>query len=190
MSVVTSTVLDAIYDWVQSFSGLAEANVIWEDERGPTPEGTYISMELDLTRQFGHDWTEIADAEDPVPGADLQFSAVGARTAQLRLQCFAGCDRWITARPVERLGDILSARSLPSQRIALRQAGIGFGPISAVQSVQFQRAGGSLFEPRAIVTMELHLVSRVSELGTWIEKTEITGHENTMDVDFPVTKAP
>ncbi len=167
MSAVTDDIEKALVDWVQSGSGLARDHIIWEQERGPQPNGCYISMRISLEQEYGDDWsaTELNDDNEIV------YSSIGVRRATLTLQCFAAGDKWSVAKPDRRLASVMNARRLPSTELALRAAGVGFGPMNPVQSLNLERS--QYFEPRALVSVILHLVSTVTEVSPWIECVEI-----------------
>ncbi len=169
---VTSTVEDAIYDWVVAGSELDEAQVIWAEERGPQPQGCYISMRIGDERSFGGDWVRQSEPdgsdEDPTM---IMYTATGVRVLKLTLECFAAGDAWSTARPAARLARVLAVRRLPSIAEALSAARVGIGPITPVQVLELERA--KIFEPRAQVEITLHLISEVSELVPSIDTVEI-----------------
>ncbi len=169
-----ATIEDALVTWIAAGAGISEDNVSWTQERGPGTKGCYIAITLGGEVEVGGDWTEVRDlaAEDRAPGADVAIVLKGPRTRSLKLECFAGGDPWVTARPEAKLARALKARNLPSHSQALRAAGVGFGPIGPVTVQGIERS--KIFESRAIVEMTLHVVSEISELGTWIERVEIT----------------
>ncbi len=161
------SILGAIAEWVRVSSGLATGQVYWSRQRGETPPGTCIAMTLDGEIAVAQDWLVIQDAADPQPGADLEFVLTGPRVSRLVLECLIGDQSWMSVRPDQILSRVLASRNLPTRSAALRAAGIGFGPIGPVQSLNIERA--SIFDPRARVELAIHTISEVSELGTWIE---------------------
>jgi len=106
------------------------------------------------------------------------YEATGHRVAELQLQCFAGGAKWRDARPVARLANVLSSRVLPVRSALLRAAGVGFGLIGPVQSLKLDRS--TVLEPRAVVTMSIHLVSVQREIGSWIQHVELTPTINSV----------
>lgn len=170
MSAVTDTVARAIVQWVITGSGLAESQVIWEEQRGKQPSGCYIAMRIENEREFGADWEE-TNTLDQSDDADVELAVHGTRTATLVLECFAAGDSWKTAKPERTLASVLTARRLPSVRFALRAANIGIGAVTAVQTLSLMRS--QIFEPRARVEVNLHLSSMVSEFSPWIETVKV-----------------
>lgn len=168
--------MDAIFDWVSAGSGLVQGadgidTVQWADQKPPRPSTCHISMRIKGELGFGQDWMTQSAAPAPVPGADLEFTMTGPRVSTLVLECFAGDQKWGAVRPDRKLSNVIAARNLPTISYALRRAGVGFGPIGPVQVLELAR--GVIFEPRALVEITIHTISRVSELGTWIERVEV-----------------
>ena len=161
------SVIAAIAKWVRETSGLATGQVYWARQRGDTPPGTCIAMTLDNETPYGQDWLVQRDAENPVPAADLEFVMTGPRVSRLVLECLIGDQSWMTIRPDNILSKVVASRNLPNRSEELRAAGIGFGPVGAVTSLNVERA--QIFDPRARVELTIHTISEVSELGTWIE---------------------
>ncbi len=171
--------LKAISDWIRNNCDLvADADgrgpVIWAGQKAPRPNAPYIAVTISGDREIAQDWMRVSDVaeEDAEPGADQLFTVTGPRVETLKLECFATSEDWATVRPERVLRRILASRRLPSVAQAFRAANIGFGPVGAMQTQQLERS--TLFEPRASVTIALHTISEVSELGTWIERLEIT----------------
>lgn len=176
--------MDAIYDWVSGVSGLT---TIWSRQKGPRPSTPHIVMTLAGEDEYGSDWmtAELLDEEDAEPGADVQFTMVGPRVVTLKLECFTVDQDWNEVRPERVLSRVLAGRRLPSKAVALRAGGVGFGTIGKILAVSVERA--QIFEPRAEVEITLHSVSQVSELGTYIEKVEVTPTvtESESEIDLP-----
>jgi len=174
--------LKAIRNWVANSSGLnadseGRGPVIWAKNRAPRPNAPYIALALSGDIEAARDWMVLKEIDegDPVPaapGADIDFVMTGPRVEELTIDIFCNDDLWDTVRPERVLRRVLAARSLPSVAQALRAAGIGFGPITPIQSLAIERS--TIFEPRARVTIAVHTISEVSERGTWIERAEIT----------------
>lgn len=167
-----TTIEDALHAWVHAASGLAADRVIWVDQGGPRPVGTYIAMRLTSLRQVSDDWTVTEEADDPQPGAELARHARGHRVVTLGLQCFA--DATAAAKV---LADVIAA--IPLHADALDVAGIGVGPIGTMARVD-QGGAGRLLDSRAAIDVDLHLASEVSDTITNIEHVQVTLDEPTV----------
>lgn len=195
MSALTSAIEEAIFDWVVAGSELDEDHVIWEDERGPQPQGCYIAMQVGDERSFGADWskTSLIESSDEDNG-EIMYTLTGTRVLTLVLECFAAGEDWQTARPAARLARVITARRLPSIAFALSQARVGIGTIQPVQVLKLERA--KIFESRARVEINLHLVAQVSETAPWIETVELTvepnedGETPLESVEVTITRPP
>jgi hypothetical protein len=165
-AIAWSTIEDALHAWVRTASGLAADHVIWVDQGGPRPDGTYIAMRLASLRTIGDEWITTEDAPDPQPGAELLRKVRGHRVVTLGLQCFADAT---TASKV--LADVIAGIALHAESLDI--AGIGIGPISAMTRIDQGGAGG-LLKSRAAVDVDLHLSSEVSDFVTFIERVHVT----------------
>lgn len=165
-AIAWTTIEDALHAWVRAASGLAADHVIWADQGGPRPDGTYIAMRLTSLRNVGDEWITTEDAPDPQPGAELLRKARGHRVVTLGLQCFADAT---TAAKV--LADVIAAIPLHAEPLDI--AGIGIGPIGTMTRID-QGGAGSLLDSRAVVDIDLHLGSEVSDFTTYVERVQIT----------------
>lgn len=162
---------NAIHAWIAAGTQLAAAQVIWAAQRGPTPVGVYVSLRLAELRRVGLDWIDQVEVEDPEPGEELEFHVRGPRTLNLSIQLFnaPGVGAGNGTALLERA---LTARALPSIAAALRAGGVGIGEVGAVIPIDGDRDG--LFESRASVDVAIHVAADLVELGTYIERVEIT----------------
>lgn len=163
---------DAIHDWVVATSSLAPTSIVWADQRAPqAPVGLYIELRCSDPVPFGQDWDDIEQVETPDPGAELRHRLRGMRIAVLEIACYPHGAKWRDAQPARLLNTIVSGRNLPLRAQALRAGGVGFGTIGKIVDLNLERS--TLFEPRSVVEVNLHLTSEVSELGTYIERVEV-----------------
>lgn len=164
------------------------ASVIWSYEDGPRPDPPYIAMKLTDVRTIGHDWTTREDAEAPAPGAEVLFRHRGARIVALELQCFT-----VKAGGAGGAGGILSdaVAALAVHVNALDLAGIGIGNIGPIRALDSRR--GSLFEPRAVVEIDLHLASELESYSGYIEHVQLAVEVATLletEIWLPDAPAP
>lgn len=164
--VVNSVVSNAIHSWIVSGSGLSADKVIWKDQTGPRPSTPFVMMSIESIRNPGLDWRDAERLDNPDSGEEIRYSVRGMRVARLTLECFGEATG--DTNPVSVLDATLSASALPSIRNALRTAKIGIGTIEPVRSLT-GLINSVMREPRAMVTVGLHLTSELSELGTNIE---------------------
>jgi hypothetical protein len=59
--IAWSTVQLAIQNWIEAGTGLADAKVIWANQNGGQPQGTFVDMEIQSVRRLGRDWTRRTD---------------------------------------------------------------------------------------------------------------------------------
>ncbi len=176
--------MKAIRDWVFTSSGLVADSagrgpVVWARNKAPRPSKPYIAVSISAEREHGAPWTTTRDADDPQPGADLEIAVTNIATATLTLECFAVDHPWEVVRPEKVLSRVLASRNLPTRAEALRQGGVGFGPVGAVQLDELDRGGFT--ESLARATIVVHLANQVSELGTWMESIETESDLKTSD---------
>jgi hypothetical protein len=164
---VNATEENAIHAWVTQASGLAADHVLWEG-RHPYPEGAWILMRVRASGTFGRLWlSREASGVD-----EIEYKAQGLDQATLQLQLIDGDEGGETAC-VALLKTVLRKRILPSFALALSAGGIGFLREGNVQWAAAGRANGEIFEPRAVVDIELTLASEVSEVGPAIKHVEV-----------------
>lgn len=173
---------NAIHDWVRRASGLPADAILWEG-RHPYPSGTWILMRVVGTREFGAPWVD-RSAEGV---GDVKYTARALRTVILELQCIAG-DEGGEASCVALLEKVGGKRILPSYRAALSLAKVGVGAFGPVRWVAARR--DELFEPRAIVDVELNLASEVSETGPAIKHVQIEATVDGETTNFWTPSAP
>lgn len=116
-------------------------------------------------------------------GQEVTHTATGTRRATLTLQAFGGAGTGDSS-PAAVLDTVQSKARLPTARDALLAAGIGIGSFGPVQSIDGV-LGTTLFDPRAILAVELHLTSQVSEFSTFIERVQLENEDtgSTFEVE-------
>lgn len=128
---------------------------------------------IDITSAGTGTHTISDTSETARAGEEISHLARGTREAILQLQCFAGESETVGAHvPLATLESVLAAARLPTARDALVAGGVGVlrsGGVTLFDGT----LGFSVFEPRAVVDVYLHLVSEVTELGTYVERVEV-----------------
>jgi hypothetical protein len=198
--VDVTAIEDAIHAWVVAGSGLDADHVIWGAEAtggGPVPSGTYISMRLLGIGRVSDDWLISRRVGGPGVGAFAggAFSSAafavdagivhhvrGTRHPNLELTCFAG-DRYGAGRAQMVLERVLTSIRLPSVGAALRAGGVGIGVRGLVRVASVPRS--TMFDPRAIVEVGLHVEIDVEETGQSIEHVEAEVMGVVVTVDAP-----
>jgi len=174
VTMLSSTERDAIHDWIVAVSGLAATSVVWADQRAPqAPVGIYIELRASEPVPFGEDWDDIeeVDGAPAAPALNLRHQMRGVRVSLLEIACYPHGAKWSEARPAWRLNQILAGRNLPLRAQALRTGGIGFGRPGKIMDLNLERS--TIFEPRSIVEIPMHLLSEVTELGNSIDRVEV-----------------
>lgn len=179
---MNATAENAIHQWVRLASGLSADRVLWEG-RHPYPPGTWILMRVSGSRDFGAPWVDRARSGDD----DVEYTARGLRAVTLELQCIAGAEGGETSC-VALLEQVIQKRILPSHRAGLSAAGVGVGACGAARWLDAKR--DELFEPRAVVEVELNLASEVSEIGPAINHVNVEGSAGDADVNVWTPSAP
>jgi hypothetical protein len=170
--IAWSIVEDALRAWVLRASGLPASQVIWENQPGPRPPKTFITLANRSIQRLGQDWLK----KSPTPGApsgnELTVTAQGVREMRLTIQCF-GTGAIGNAGPVAILDRVVSCRHLPSYNHNLNTAGIGVGSIGAVLLINGVDKDAQPL-PRAVVDVTITLSAEVSETTTFVETVGVT----------------
>lgn len=183
---ITEAMEDAIVDWIIASSGVAEGQIVWANQGTPQQAGIWLALRIEGERSLGQPWKEARKVHGGPPLADTELVHTSTATATLRIECYTGGLSWQAARPDRVLSRIKNARTLPGVLSKLRAANVGLGPAGLVQSANYERS--TVFEPRAFIEFTLNLIAQASELGTRIEKAEITNQ--VAPVPFTFTVAP
>jgi hypothetical protein len=79
---LNTTIENAVHAWVMAGSGLAADKVIWAQQEGPRPSGTYVALRFMSVRQVGQDWADVED-NPLVVGDTVESVDAGADTLTL-----------------------------------------------------------------------------------------------------------
>lgn len=174
-AIAWTTIQPAIQAWIASAAGVAADHVFFVDLGGPQPTRPYVAARITDVAGAGQDWRIYADAPAPVtPGQELVVKAQGPRTARLDLQYFAAPPDPALGgggpSPLAALTDVVT--SIPLNAYTLDQAGIGIGTPGPVQLIEGKR--GSILEPRAVVSIPLHLAAELQSFDTYIQYVQVT----------------
>ena len=178
--------LYAIRQWVIVGSGLDPTAVTFYGQNQPRPSGPWISLRLrDDARPRG--WrNRIDQGGDPV----LQYVR-GRFVATLDITCYAGMPNPTNPNtqrgPVQILGDVLASLELESVGALLSQYKVGTGTRDKIRSTDGV-INTAKYEPRAIVSVQLHLTSELAELSTWIDQATADGTGPLAGVDVTATR--
>jgi hypothetical protein len=160
----------AIATWILTGSQLSADRVIWARQKAGVRPKPYIEMRITRTKH-GTQWLVTKDAISPTPGRELEYTAQGAPVATLTLRCFAS-DAIDDDSPEEILSRVQLAAQFPTILEGLRAAGIGLGRFEDVSSMDGV-INSTILEPRASMSVSLHLAAQMSEFGTYIETYEL-----------------
>lgn len=166
----------AINAWVSGASGIT---AYWAGQPNmPAQARPCIEMQIDMVRGIGQDWRDSEFDEDGEAGEEITLYSRGVRTGQLTLTCYGAPTEVANSdtSPLARLEDVLAKANLLTYCNALDEAGIGLGQADPVRQIG-TRENAAYFEPRAFVSVQLHLTSELSEKTTYIEHVE---HEGTV----------
>lgn len=181
-----------LQDYVQAGSGLSDGLVRWGRPKGGAmpPTGMWISMRVEGSREVSPGVLKITPAPSPAPGADLLFTQEIDKRATLVLECFVGEEGWHVEVPPDRvLSRVVDRRNLPLVGQALREGGIGFGPVEEVDIIDLERT--ATMDSRAMVRMVIfYAQADVSELGTSIQHVEMEATVNETIVETILVDAP
>lgn len=170
---------NALHAWVTTATGLGAQQVVWPG--GPRPVGAYVALRITGMTAIGRDSAVAERAATPTPGAELTMRITGARSARFGLQAFGAAGKSLLDR-------VVAAAARPTVRQALRVAGVGLGPIGAINVLDGDRDG--LFEERAVLDIVIHVGSADSEAATYIQHVEIAENTGQGDRTSTVTGPP
>lgn len=159
---------NAIHAWIVAGSGLDADHVIWSAEAtggGPMPSGTYVEMRLLATDTVSEDWVISRNESETIVN-----HVRGTRHPTLELTCFAG-GRYGANRAQSILTRVLAALRLPRVAALLRSSEVGIGDRGKVRVLEGRRS--TMFDPRAVVEVELHTCIDITDIGSAIERVEM-----------------
>lgn len=165
-----TTIENAIVAWMLE-SGLDASKMHWSQQNADRPAAPYIAMRLTGITKSGSDWNTAVDNPSPSAGEEITVYTRGPREATLEVQCFS-VDGFGAASALAYLTKVATAMGKGSVRAALDAAGVGIGNVTPVQSID-GFIGDTIFEPRAIMSVNLFLAEETSENTTYIETVEV-----------------
>jgi hypothetical protein len=164
---------NAIHEWITQATELPAEQVMWSRQKAPQPTRPYVDMVINRSRSPGTDWLSIDDNPGGDAGEEIKYQQRGSRILTLSLRCF-GTDPTGTSEPLEILEKIRDSHLLPSTHDALATVGVGVGAMSDVTALEMI-IQSTIIEPRAMMTIELHVARERTSLGTFIETVEVEG---------------
>jgi hypothetical protein len=135
-----------------------------------------VPVVIDLTTAGSGTITIVATTTAVHAGSEIIQKARGPRQAILQLTCFAGVPGGAAtgaSSPTAVLHDAVSAYALDGIADAIAAAKIGVGRVETIRSIDGV-VDSTIFEPRAIVLVHLHLASELSETSTYIQIVNMT----------------
>lgn len=176
------TIETAIRSWVIAGSGLDPSKVFFAGQGSTRPLAPFITIQVVDVKPLGRDWTDTDDNPTPTPGNEIITTVRGERECTLQLQCFGtsggpGSQAFGASSCRALIERVFTACNLPSNAVALDDAGVGIGYFNTVQAMG-AIINSTTWEPRAVGTMMFYLASEMSETGTYIETVEVTNEIN------------
>ena len=178
-----SAIKTALHTWVVAASGLDAQKVAW-GQNMPALGKPWISMRVRMLGNNGLDWIEV-DATDPDAP---DYVALGARTMRLMLTAYSDTD-FGAAAAVGLLEKTKTRALLPGIYGPLRAGKVGLAfpdPIVSHDGI----VNFATFEPRAMLDVMVHLVSKEIEAATddnpgYIQSADLVDDERdyTIHVD-------
>ncbi len=164
---------NAIAVWVLAGSGLPPDRVIWSRQNRARLPSTkpYFELRITRTEKPGVDWRTHKDATVPTPGREIEYVIRGARVATLSMTCYAS-DGIGDASPDEIVDNVQMSVLDPDVAAGLQLAGVGVGRFDPIQFIEGV-VNSTIIEPRATLTVSLHLAREKSAFGTYIETYEL-----------------
>lgn len=163
---------DALYDWVVAASGLNGNNVIWSDEEGSSPSGTYMVLRIGPMLQLGafdaHQLIIVEGETDPTK--DLEFRTLGQREFALEIQCF-GDQTTGDSSAFSALSKVQDSLSLPSTIEALGLKNISPFDIGQIENKSAVKAAD--FEGRSVLEVRFYTFTTASDFLGYIEAIDV-----------------
>jgi hypothetical protein len=131
----------------------------------------------------------VATAKTARSGHEVEYIARGLRSATLELQSFA-VDATSTGAAGAILSRVKASVRLPSNQDALRAAKVGVLSFSPVHEIGGTVINQAVFEPRAVLEVQLCVTSEVAEDGTFIEFVEVTDSSTGRVLQIPSDPLP
>lgn len=145
-----------------------------------SPSGNTITA-IDLTTA-GSGTITLSSTEDTLrAGEEILYVSRGQLRVTLTVECHSalGTKSNMAAAILQR---VAGRMNLPSQRDLLEEAGVGVIEVEPVRSVR-GHSDALMFEPRAVLDIQLAIVSEESEPGTIIQTADIQPTINDVEFD-------
>lgn len=148
----------AIRGWIVSGAtpDIAADHVIWAGQQKAVPDGMYITIDLDEEQDHGLDTQSYVEAA----GVVTQH-AIGPRTVTLTITVYGGVQQTDATVPARIASRIRSRISLSAVNDALSAANVGILNWTSV-TTPGRGLNSSVFEPRALFSVDVSLISDVS----------------------------
>lgn len=162
----------AVRTWVIAGSGLASSKVIWGRQDGNKLARPMIYLTFgDLIPLGSVD--ERRRTYTGTPGAEITETVIGQRSLALSIQ--ASTDKTVGNTGARALlGRLAPTIRLPTNRSALRAAGLSPYDIGAAQEVSTVLDAD--WEGRALLVVKFYVAETATETGTIIESVETTSY--------------
>lgn len=162
-----SDIESALRYWVKASTGLDDAHVIWAEQAGTRPEGSFATLKLGPILAMG-----AYDEIDPVYDSDndeLHLTVRGLREFSVSAQFFTG------ATTGNANGRALASKAqtglvLPAIRAEFEDA--GFSIFDAGRITNITELVGFKFEGRALLEIRGYAGEEAIEVATFIEEVE------------------
>lgn len=153
-----STARTAIRGWIVAGAtpDIAANHVIWAGQQKAVPDGMYITIDLEEEQDHGFDAQSYAD----VAGVVTQH-AIGPRTVTIVVIVYGGVQQNDATVPYQIASRIRSRISLSAVNDALSAANVGILNWTSV-TTPGRGLNSSVFEPRAMFSVDISLISDVS----------------------------
>lgn len=164
-SIPWTAVEEAIAKLCQLGAELPEKKVVWTGEYPPRANFPCITLSAPFVRRHGRDWRTTTKTP-----SGIVTKSTGQRTVVVQVQAFGamGNDAESPRSMLETI--IAKIEGFASFRAIVKAAGIGIGPVSDISSP----TASEEFEPRAFMTIDVHVGAEVAEPGFIIERAEVT----------------
>lgn len=176
MALDWSDIEDAIRAWVVQASGLAESKVIFANQEGEAPSGTFMTIFVGDSIPYGQPmlvtW-EHASNEVPPPAAGQEIELQSRQVHDLSVTVSAFTpDTTGDAAARSLLSAVEAKLHLPTPRALLRAAGLVPIDVGAIRYVP--AIAGTDFEGRAVLDVRFQVEQTASERVGYIEHVEVT----------------
>ncbi len=180
--IAWSTVESAIHAWIVEGTGLDASQVIWANQDDQSPDGDYASITVTATPTGNGGWNIYEDNIGGGSGEELTETHYRMWELSVEVQLFGGSHRGTTSASA-RLTRCVGASRLTVRHESMRAAGWVPARFDPIQNASAP-AGGSIFEPRAILTAYGYTSGSMSGTATYIEFVDATNEVADPDSTF------